>query len=246
VINSFNKFYQKNNHVLANNLVEAILVNEKSANAFLDGVLSSKFSNVSKSYIKSAAYDIIMESIKTNFDSITPVVKKSATPVIAKAPTIAASSPIVKAIIAKLTIYLAAHLNVILAKLIAIPAVKVVLVALMKKFVIAAIAAGILKFIVAKTGLSLGAVLAIFIIPIIAVFIVKEWNNFPKKLANGISEEVRNELSGKFTSTNKEILTEVVKYITGDYAKNIGILIMEDDPSFAKEIDNLLKVIGSK
>lgn len=245
VIDSFNRFYQRNNEALANKLVEAILTNEKTADAFMDGVLSSKLSSVSKSHIKSAAYDTILASLKTNFDSIAPIVKENAAPVIAKTTAIAASSPIVKAIITKLTIYIAAHLHIILAKLIAIPAVKVVLVTMVKKFVIAAIVAGILKFLVAKTGLSIGAIVAVILIPIIAVFIVREWNHFPEKLAEGISVEVANELSGKFTATNREILTEVVKYVTGDYAKQIGISIMEEDPSFAKDIDKLLKVIGS-
>ncbi|MEZ5044127.1 MAG: hypothetical protein R2828_29810 [Saprospiraceae bacterium] len=157
VIKSFTKFYQKNNDVLAKKLVEAILVNEKASNAFWEGVLSSKFTRVSKSYIKSAAFDTVINTLKTQYDTVAPVVKESATPIIVKATTLAASSPIIKAIVTKLTIFLAAHLHIILAKLIAMPAVKALIVGLLKKYVIAAIIAGFLKVIIAKTGLSIGA-----------------------------------------------------------------------------------------
>ncbi len=241
VINSFNKLYQSNNEIIAKKLVDAILINEKASNAFLDGVLSSKFSNVSKSYIKSAA----LGALKTQFASIAPVVRDSAAPVIAKATALAASTPIIKSIIAKLTIYIAAHLHVILAKLIAVPAIKIAIAALIKKFVIAAIVAAIVKFIVVKTGMSVGAIVAVVLVPIVVYLIVKEWNNFPENLARGIAEEIRKELRNEFVKTNETILSEILTYITGSYAKNLGILIMDEDPVFAKEIDKLIKIVGS-
>ncbi|MEZ5044130.1 MAG: hypothetical protein R2828_29825 [Saprospiraceae bacterium] len=83
------------------------------------------------------------------------------------------------------------------------------------------------------------------LIPILVGFIIHEWYSFPEKLAKGVSEEVKKEFDNEFIETNTGIVEEIIKYVTGDYAKKLGILIVEEDPTFANDIDDIIKLVAS-
>jgi len=242
VTKHFEKLYGSQSEVIAKHLVAAIFRNQASAEAFIDGLLQTKFGQVATSRMKGMVYDALVTGAKDHFDQIALTVVDHAGPVIAKVIAAASSVPIAKAILIKASYLLAGKLTIIIAKALAIPAVKTAITIAVKKYVVVAIIAGIAKVIVAKTGVGIGALVAAVLIPVIAYFLYREWQHFPEKLASSISTEVSVELDNKFEEVNTNILTHIFSYVVNAEAKNLGLSVA-DDPDIEAKISELIPYI---
>ncbi len=244
VTNKFKKFYKSNTDLISKPLLEALLKDSVFVNTLSNHIIERAGSTL-PSAIRSKLTTVLIHKLETSVSQdIVSSTANAISVLTAQVVGVATAIPITKSMAMLLMKYFAVLMKGTVAKVLASAAVKSMLAATVKKLVAVKILGALITLVASKLGLSAsGTVIGIVVAPLLIAFIAHEINTLPKKLAEKVSKEVRNELDGQYTSVNRDIVTNIVKNVLGTgisvFANDVA-----NDPEMKKTISELAKEIS--
>lgn len=241
VISKFNEFYTKNSDIIAQPLLELLLTNRtiattlsnhiiEATNGSLPSAIKSKLSVLLIHQLDSALGGGLIDSASHAVSGLT-----------AKAVAAVAAIPISKSLMVVLMKHFAFLMKGVIAKVLASAAIKTMLATTVKKIVTVKIIGAAITLFASKVGLTTSSAIVGWIIaPLIIAFLAHEVMSLPRKMGEKVSNEVRAELSGKFSQMNRNVVTAIVESVllsgVQAFAKEVAA-----DPQIKALVENLVK-----
>jgi hypothetical protein len=250
-IDSFKKFYQDNQELIAINIIAAIGMDRQIANSVAETIVkNNKFTRFASKRAQEAIQNFLINSFGDQIHEVanslghqivvasqhlmTSTIVTTVTGKVVTVATYALATPAVKIMLVKYSALIMSHMGIFIGKLMAMPAIKVALTKLIGLSVVAAL----VKIITIKVGISVGTAVTMVVIPVLLLLLGKEWIDFPTKLGNSIADSIHKELGAEFAATNQNILEKMVENFLDNWVMEFAENIADDE-----EISQCLKEI---
>lgn len=249
VTKEFNKFYTSEDfsNILFQQLMKDNIFATTLANEISEKVIIASNGIIGTTLKRQLSEQLVQALQNAGGDALATAIGTALKAVVGKLIALVAATSISKAVLAVIMKNMIIMLQGVLAKVLATTALKATLMSLLKKLVAAKIVAAVVALVAAaaaKAGVSIsfGWIVAPIIIGVIAWIIKHEVSNLPIDMSKKVSKSVRDELDGKFTKINNDVVTEMVKSLAtstmSNLAKEIAGNLMEDE-DFKKAMHNL-------
>lgn len=204
---TYNKYIQDNSSTIIKPILQEMLDNKIIIESLAKQIVDKWEGTISYA-LRQQLVGILIHKIEDSIgDNIVTASSNAVTTICTKVVASAVSIPISKSIAILLAKNMTIALKGVIAKVLASTAIKTMIATMAKKMIAAKIIAIIISLIGAKlAGISIGWILA----PLIIAFIIYEFNTLPTKMADKISNEVANELSGNFSDLNHKVSSSIV------------------------------------
>lgn len=243
VTEEFNNFYSEKSEILSKHLLP-VLFNDKVFLKVFTSHLAESLNKTLPASAKSKLMGLLTQKLEDSFNThIINLTGHSISSLATKVVASASAIPISHALAMLILKTFAVTLKGVIAKVLASAAVKSMIMAAVKKIAAAKILTVIIALVGSKLGITTGAAVAFVLIPLIIAFIGYEFYTLPKKLAEKVSVEIRNELSSSYNTINRNVIGSIISDIAKTGAQTFALQLSQELEM--KEIMNtLLKEIS--
>lgn len=242
VSNKFDSFYSNNSDLMAKPLLAALLSDAVFAQTLSTHIIETT-NGALPAALKAKLSTLLLQKLDSVLGgNIINTTSHVVTTLTMKVVATAAAVPITNTLALLLMKHFAVLMKGVVAKVLASAAMKSMIVTTVKKIAAAKLIGATITLFASKVGItSTGAIIGWIIAPLILAFITHEIVTLPKKLAEKVSKEVRNELSGHFTNLNNDVVSSIFTSLLTTGAASLAGEIAQDP-----EMKELIKQLTSK
>lgn len=214
VTSKFEAFYKDNSDIIAKSVLNLIISDHSMSKSLTDSIIDST-SGALPTVFKNQLSALLLERLEdTMLGGIIHTASDTVTTWTAKAVSAAAAIPISKAMAMLIVKHMAILMKGTIAKVLASTALKTMLATSIKKLVAVKIIGAAITLFASKVGLtSTASIIGWIVAPLIIAFLAHEVYTLPSKMGEKVAKEVRNELDGKFSNLNRDVVSSIVNTV---------------------------------